>query len=313
MRRNRETPVARNRRVAGAKTARGHVLDVRVRRSTAQRERNHRVLRTVFGVALWLGVAAGVVYGFQAITNKFFLQNPEYNLRLVETNLDDLMTHDEALRLSGLTLGTNIFRLDLGGAEKAFRQIEQVDAVTIQRDWPATVRIRLTKRVPVAWLAKAGADFSTEHAYLLDDAGRPMKPYRIEPEYWRLPVIFATDPALIRNGDPLAGADLKAALNLLDARVARPNSLLTIRSIDITQGYCLEVTDETKARITFSPKDPGTQLDRVQKLLENCRETGRQLDTVNLIPKKYTPVRFLLVSLQNPPVTPDKPKAKVTN
>lgn len=313
MRKERDIPIARNRRVSGAKSARSHVLDVRVRRSTAQRQRKNRVLRTILGVTLWLGVAAGVVYGFQAVTNKFFLQNPEYNLRVVDTNLDDLMTHDEALRLSGLVLGTNIFRLDLGAAEQAFRRIDQIDTVTIQREWPATVRIHLTKRIPIAWLAKAGDDFSTEHAFLLDAAGRPMKPYRVEPEYWRLPVIFATDPALIRNGDLLATADLKAALDLLAARAARANSLLTIRSIDITQGYCLEVTDETKARITFSPKDPGTQLDRVQKLLENCRETGRQLDTVNLIPKKYTPVRFLLVSLQDPSAALDKPKAKTTN
>ncbi len=299
MRRDPSLP-PRNRRVTASRTPREHQLDVRVRQSTARRQRKNRALGIVFGFLLWTGVASGAVYGFHAITQKFFLQNPEYNLRVVDTQLDDLMTKDEALRLSGLELGKNIFTIDLGAAERAFRKIDQISTVTIQRDWPDTVTIKLTKRVPVAWLARAGENFSTDSALLLDAQGSPMRPYRIEPEYWRLPVILASDPALIQKGDILAFADLKAALDLLAARAARPDSLLNIRSIDITRAYALEVTDETNAKLTFSPQDPGTQIDRVQKLLENCRETGRQLDTVNLIPKKYTPVRFMLVSLQEP-------------
>jgi cell division protein FtsQ len=298
MKRRVETPPPRNRRTP-ARSSRSQLLDVRVRQSTARRQRKSRVFGVVFGVTLWVGIAVGAVYGFREITNRFFLQNPEYNLRVVDAQLDDLMSKDEALRLSGLTLGTNIFRLDLGAAEQAFRKIDQIKTVTIERDWPDTIRIKLTKRVPVAWLAKAGDNFSADRALLLDTDGGTMKPYRVEPEYWRMPVIFATDPALIQQGDVLAVADLKSALDLLTARAARPNSLLSIRSIDITKGYALEVIDASKAKLTFSPQDPGTQLDRVQKLLENCRETGRQLDTVNLIPKKYTPVRFMLVSLQD--------------
>jgi hypothetical protein len=224
------------------------------------------------------------------------------------------MTTEEALHISGFKLGENIFRLDLGAAEKAFRKIDQIATITIQRDWPATVRIKLTKREPVAWLARAGVDFSTDTALLLDASGSTMRPYRVEPEYWRLPVILASDPDLIQQGDRLAIADLKAALALIAARAARPDSLLEIRAIDITRGYAFEVTDANKAKLTFSPQDPGTQIDRVQKLLENCRETGRQLDTLNLIPKKYTPVRFMLLSLQEPPPSAiEKPNRKVRN
>ncbi len=306
----RDPKPTRNRRAPVARSSRDHLLDVRVRRSTAQRQRKSRVWRVMFGVTLWIAVAVGLVSGFRAVTNKFFLQNPEYNLRVVETDLDDLMTHDEAIRLSGLTMGANVFRLDLGAAERAFRGIDQIDTVSIQRNWPDTVRIRLRKRVPIAWLARAGADFSTDRALLLDAAGRTMKPYRVESAYWRLPVIFATDPDLIARGDLLAVADLHAALDLLTARAQRPQSLLNIRSIDITQGYALEVVDDSRAHLTFSPRDPGAQLDRVRKLLENCRETGRQLDTVNLIPKKYTPVRFMLVSLQGPPAPTGSSKPK---
>lgn len=315
MKRRAEIPLPRNRR-APARSSRAQLLDVRVRQSTARRQRKSRVFGVVFGILLWVSVAAGAVYGFREITNRFFLQNPEYNLRVVDAQLDDLMSKDDALRVSGLTPGTNIFRLDLGVAEQAFRKIDQVDTVTIQRDWPDTVRITVTKRIPVAWLAKAGDNFSADRALLLDAAGGAFKPYRVEPEYWRLPVIFAPDPTLVQSGDILAAADLKAALDLLAARAVRPSSLLSIRSIDISKAYALEVTDANKAKLIFSPENPGIQIDRVQKLLENCRETGRQLDTVNLIPKKYTPVRFMLVSLQDDaekPAADAKPNRKLKN
>ena len=302
-----------NRRIPPARQTRGHVLDVRVRRATARRERKHRVLRAVAGVTLWLSLAAGLAYGFHEITQRFFLQNPEYNLRVVDTELDGLLTPEEVIRLTGLRPGTNIFRLDLAGAERALRAIDQIATASVQRDWPDTVRITITKRHPVAWLTAAGRDFAAEEARLLDADGRTMRPYRIEPEYWRLPVIFAQDPALIEQGDPLATADLRAALDLLAARADRPDHLLEIRSIDITKGFALTVTDANKARLVFAPEDPGDQLDRVQKLLENCQETGRQLDSVNLIPKKYTPVRFMLVSLPEPPLESAQPRRKAAN
>ncbi len=299
-----------NRRASGPRASREILLDVRVRRATARRQRKHRALRLFLGVTLWLTVAGGTIYGFHAVTQKFFLQNPEYNLRVIEADLDGLMSRDEALLLTGLHPGTNIFQLDLAAAERGLRAIDQVETISIRRDWPDTVRITLTKRHPVAWLAPAGRDFSADTALLLDAAGRTMRPYRIEPEYWRLPVIFAPDPALIQNQDPLATADLRAALDLLAARAQRPDHLLEVHSMDITKGFAITVTDAAKSRLVFSPEDPGEQLDRLQKLLENCRDTGRQLDSVNLIPKKYTPVRFLLVAGPEPALEPAKTRSK---
>jgi len=299
--------VAGSRKVNSRRQTRGeHLLDVRVRRSTAQRQRRHRNVRLVFGVILWVGIAAGAVFGFHAIVNKFFLQNPEYNLRVVDADLDDLMSHDEAMHLAGLTLGKNIFRIDLGAAESAFRKIDQIDTVSIQRDWPDRIVIKITKRIPIAWLARAGAgDISPAADLLLDTAGRTMKPYRVEPDYWRLPIIYATDPSLIQKGDILATADLQAALDLLAERARQTDSLLQINSIDITKGYAMDVVDANHAHFTFTPQDPAPQLKRLQKLLVSCRDTGRKIESVNLIPKKYTPVRFLLVSVQTAKPTED--------
>jgi cell division protein FtsQ len=286
-----------------------HLLDVRVRRSTAKRQRRSRVLRTIFAFTVWIGLAVGAGYGFHAIVNKFFLRNPEYNLRVVDAELDGLMTKEEAMRITGIELGKNIFRIDLAAAERELEKIEQVDKVSLQRDWPNRIAIRVTKRVPVAWLARAGAQ-DDGHSLLLDAQGGVMKPYRVEPEYWHLPVVFAPDPELIRKGDRLAVSDLEAALELLDARAKQPDSLLKIASIDISKGYALEVVDADKARISFRPEDPASQLGRLQKLLVSCRDTGRKLESVNLIPRKYTPVRFVMASAAETPAPKPTPAKK---
>lgn len=286
-----------------------HLLDVRVRRSTAKRQRRHRVAKTVFAFTVWIGLAAGAGFGFHAVVNKFFLQNPEYNLRVVETDLDGLMTRDEAMQIAGIQTGKNIFRIDLGAAERQLQKIEQIDKVVIERDWPDRLSIRITKRVPVAWLARSGND-EDSHALLLDAQGRTMKPYRIETEYWHLPVIYAPDIERIQKKDLLATADLQAALDLLAARARQSDSLLAIASIDISKGYALEIVDADKAHITFSPENPEAQLERLQKLLVSCRDTGRKLESVNLIPKKYTPVRFLFAASDETPAPEPTPAKK---
>jgi hypothetical protein len=298
---------AKNRRPSKDASSRDHLLDVRVRRSTAKRQRRHRTLRLVFGVTLWVSLAAGAVFGFHEIVDKFFLRNPEYNLRVVDAELDGLMSREEAMQIADIQPGKNIFLIDLGEAERALQKIDQINTVTLQRDWPDKITIRITKRIPIAWLAHAGAgDLSSDRSLLLDAKGHTMRPYRVEPEYWRLPVIYAPDPGLIQTGDILAVADLQAALDLLAERAKEPDSLLDIGSIDITKGYALEVIDQDKAHYTFAPQDPATQLKRVQKLLVNCRDTGRQIESVNLIPKKYTPVRFLLASAPAASTTQDR-------
>ncbi len=305
-RRTAATPPTRtppNRRAARprAQRTRNHLLDVKVRRSTATRARNRRVTAFIVRLVLVLAVGAAAYFGFIAITDKFFLTNPEYNLTHVEADLDGLMSRDEVLAITGITLGTNIFKLDIGDAEKRLRAIDQIDTVRIERHWPGSLTIHATKRIPVAWLARTNTDaFSADNALLVDAAGFTIRPYRIEPEHWHLPIIYCADPTRIAERDPLAVSDLHSALDLISVNEQTPDSLLAIRSLDISRGYAIQVTNEANAHITFAPKNPIEQLERLQRLLAHCAETGRQLESVNLIPTKYTPVQFVMAANATP-------------
>ncbi len=297
-----KTPPNRRASRPRAQRASNHLLDVKVRRSTATRARNRRITRFVVRLTLLVTIGAAAYFGFVAVTDKFFLSNPEYDLRTVDADTGGLMSTDEVLKISGIQLGTNIFKIDIGAAERALRAIDQLDSVRIERHWPDNLSIIATKRHPVAWLARKNSDaFSADNALLVDHAGLTIRPYRIESDYWQLPIIYCSDPDLIKSREPLAVSDLEAALDIISVNGQTPNSLLQIRSLDITRGYAVEVTNEANAHILFAPKNPIEQIDRLQKLLAHCAETGRQLESVNLIPTKYTPVQFVLAANATPP------------
>jgi hypothetical protein len=67
---------------------------------------------------------------------------------------------------------------------------------------------------------------------------------------------------------------------------------MTIRSLDLSREYCAVVTDDTGAHYTFGEENLSAQLERLQKLVAHCQETGRQIEAANLILEHNTPVTF---------------------
>ena len=81
-------------------------------RSTARRRRRAIIFRWVSNVLLVGAVGAGSFFGLQAALDKFFFKNPEYTLRRISFELDEILTRDEALAVTGLREGVNIFSVD---------------------------------------------------------------------------------------------------------------------------------------------------------------------------------------------------------
>jgi hypothetical protein len=86
--------------------------------------------------------------------------------------------------------------------------------------------------------------------------------------------------------------------------------MLHIRTIDISRGYCIEVVNDGNARILFATSDFEEQLARLQQLLAHCDESGRALESVNLMVKRNTPVTFV-ASATPPPEDPAASAAAV--
>ncbi|MCX6970075.1 MAG: FtsQ-type POTRA domain-containing protein [Verrucomicrobia bacterium] len=279
-----------------------HLLNVKVRAVTARRQRRQKVsslfwmsaLLVIICVTAWLGIATAL--------DKFFFSNSEYTLKHVTLELDGVMTREEALEETGIREGENIFRVDLSNAERALRAVPQVGDVCIERHLPDQISITVTARDPVAWVAPLEKDadpFDPEKSLLVDETGYLMKPRIIQPEFYHLPVIYGVQSDNIRDGEPLHNEDLHRALALLDEVARHPECLLNIRTMNISKGYCVDVVSDRNARVTFSTEEYSEQLARLRQLLEHCRDSGRELDSVNLMVKRNTPVTFVMA----PPAT----------
>jgi cell division septal protein FtsQ len=280
------------------------LLNVRIRATTARRKRQEIAAKlSLLGivVALLCGVAW---YGTNKALDKFFYCNPAYNLRELNLELDDVITGEDLVARTGIEIGENIFGIDLAATEKSLRSIPMVKDVFTERILPSTVKITLTSRVPVAWVSPAtdpSTPYDPANMELVDASGFLMKPLLVTTSQHQLPVIYGVNSSEIGDRESLHNDDLKKALTLLSIARTSVDSLLVIRSLNISKGYCIDAITDQNAHIKFASDDFATQLEKLRRLLEHCRETGRQLESVNLMAKKNTPVKFVMAALTPPP------------
>jgi cell division septal protein FtsQ len=251
-----------------------------------------------------VAVACGLIwFGLNKALDKFFFSNPAYNLCELELELDGVMTQEDLLAETGIQSGDNIFRIDIAGIDHKLREIPMVADVSIERIMPGRIEIALTRRIPVAWVSKS-SDSSVEYdpssMLLVDDSGFLMKPRLLQQEYHQLPIIYGVKVEKIQEGSLLEGDDLKNALTLLREARDQEKSLLVIRSLNISKGYCIDALTDQNARVKFASGDFPTQLMKLQRLLEHCRDTGREIESVNLMVAKNTPVKFVMAAPPEP-------------
>ena len=302
-----------NRRKSGRMASRQHLLELNVRTASIKRQR-----RSKLGGLLWKVSAVVIVVALGALAirlacRKFFFNNSEYSLRHLETNLHDVMTEQELVALTGFTPGSNLFLLDLEQANRKLAALPEVRSVSIERRLPDTLEVGIQRRVPLFMLASSGEGeagaasaetFVPGKSLLCDRDGMLMQPNRLSDEFLHLPVLTGIDLSRAAPGKKLEGERFESAVTLAEALSEIPEEGIQIRSVDVSKPYAVIVTDTSNARFTFGNKDLPGQLERLRKLLAHCHESGRKIETANLMIQRNTPVTFVL--------TPENRGQKIT-
>jgi cell division protein FtsQ len=109
-------------------------------------------------------VAASVLLAVVLIVVAAFC-TPLLGVRSVVVTGTRNLTSDQVLAAAAVRPGTPMLRLDVGGIEARVRQLPRVFQVGVFREWPATVRIDVTERDPVGYLAVPGG------IHLVDSTG----------------------------------------------------------------------------------------------------------------------------------------------
>lgn len=283
----------RNQRISsGRQRKQQHLLDVKIRVGK-ERQRRYRVIAGfIFKTILLVALIGGVWFGGREGLRRYFWENPDYFVRDPLVKTDGTLTIEQVLTAAGVVEGRNIFTVDLGKARAALEKLPQVESVEVLRTLPNHLAINIIERRPIAWvtLKKEEDPTTSERAFLIDARSVVLRSRVLLPEYYHLPIISGVQTENLVPGQRVKAFDVQAALELV--RLNAASTRFQVRNIDLAKGYCLVVTDQRRAKITFGFDRIDTQLARLNRLLDVIEPTQQEIQTVNLIPERNVPVTF---------------------
>ncbi len=290
--------VVRNERLSTSRQRKQqHLLDVKVRSRKAAQQRTHKFVNALCRTFLIGGALAGIAYGARVGLKRFLWENPDYRLSDIEITDDgNSVSRDQLLKVSGIREGMNIFCINLTQAREKLAEIPQIEHVEVEREVPGKIAITISERKPIAWLAAKNDDDPSATGCLVDRKGVLIKPKSHPAEYSHLPIIYRAPGGMdaFQGGQTVNDFDVRSALDLIQLNTdSSVQTRFQIRSIDLSTGYCMVVTDQNRARITFGFDRLDTQLDRLGVLLDDVDQKKKELQTVNLMVAHNMPVTFV--------------------
>jgi cell division septal protein FtsQ len=283
-----------------------------VRSRKAVAHRNRRVLIVFSKLAITIALIAGIYIGARFATKRFFLDNPDYKLSDIEVQTDGTLQREQILGIADIREGENIFRVNLARVHARLRDLPQVDEVEVVRKLPAEIDIRVVERKPIAWITserEIADPFASDAAFLVDLRGVLMKEKKLLPEYLGLPVILGCTSDSLEAGKIVESPEAKAALELLQLSTRSfMQTRFQIREIDVSNGYCMVVTDKNHSKVSFAFDNLDAQLQRLEQFLIYSDDAHREIATVNLLVQRNIPVTFTkpAVEVINETVQPDE-------
>ncbi len=298
----------RNQRISSSKQRQQqHVLDVKVRVGMVRERRFRAVAGFICKAVLYVSLAGGAWLGGKEALRVWVWENPEYFVREPRVTTDGTLTREQVLTAADLLQERNIFTIDLGRVRAAVGKLPQVESAEVQRTLPNRIAINITERRPIAWviLRKEEDPTTSERSFLIDARSIVMRSRVLLPHYYHLPIISGVETENLVAGQRVSNFGVRAALELV--RLNADSTRFQVRNIDISKGYCLVVTDQRRARITFGFSDLDGQLARLNQLLDAIEPTRREIRTINLIPVRNVPVTFYDPAVDPPEEEPPTP------
>jgi cell division protein FtsQ len=283
------------------------LLEVSSRPEREHRRQLPRNIGPVFKGFLLVALIIGGVLGSRILIQKWIWENPTYALDDIRVTTDGLLTRAQVLEITEIQDGQNIFTVDLVKARKALDLLPQVERVELRRVLPSRIDVRISERQPIAWVAPSGdTELGVDgRAFLVDTRGFVMRTRKVLPEHFALPVITGVVMEDVAPGQKLPTAEAFSAVELI--KLSAEDLRWQPRVVDVSKGYCLLVTDQRKAKVTFGFDNIEGQLSRLRQIIDYVEPTQREFQSVNLMLERSVPIVFAAPPV---PVAPNPdPKA----
>lgn len=96
-----------------------------------------------------IGLSLFLLFSF-ALSLYFFINSAFFALKKIEVSGCNTVPQEEIIKLSGVALGTNLFKVDVRNAIAKIEMQPVVKTVTISRKLPHTLVLHITERTPAA-------------------------------------------------------------------------------------------------------------------------------------------------------------------
>lgn len=198
-----------------------------------------------FSVALGLFVLLLSIYAL--------LQSPLFELRTVEISGGERVTAADILSATGLSLGTNLFSIDLRQVAAVLQREPIVKDVVLQRRFPGTLVVNLKERTPIVYLT------AENYLWVIDREGIAL--FRTQELSLSLPLVTLDPSVDVNAGERLNAPSLQAALGFVSSL-----SLKTLAEISEVHGSTEGLTAYTRSGIAVDLGSGGDMAEKARVL-----------------------------------------------
>ena len=225
-----------------------------------------------------IGLGIFLLFCF-ALSSYFFINSAFFNVKKIEVSGCQTVSEEQVTDLSGLAVGTNLFKIDARGAISKIAMHPMIKTVQVSRKIPHTVVLKVTERTPAALVV--GND-----SYLaVDIEGIYLK--RVDDLLnLHLPVVSGLSiEESVSPGANLTTSGLHAALQLIE--LMDSTFLENVAEIKAASPYSLTLKMLQGVEIRFGePEEIERKLQLIQELLIKNGEVIND-QTVEYIDLRY--------------------------
>jgi cell division septal protein FtsQ len=300
------------RKYQNRRLGRVQVLDVKLRSSQVLAARARMT-------AVALSVAFGTVFGLYLLwrtgdwaLNHFVYENKSFAIQQIDVQTDGVISPDQLRRWSAVRPGANLLALDLARVKRDLELVPMVQAASVERILPNTLRIRVTERQPVAQInvprPRDGSSLELV-IFQVDADGYVMLP--LDPRQRavplnqaddQLPVISGLNTSELQPGRKIESAQLHSALDLIAAFESSPMAgQVDLTRVDVSAPGVLTAMTSQGSEVVFGLENFDRQLLRWQKVHEECRRYNKTIATLDLAVVENTPLRMQDAGIVPPP------------
>lgn len=240
-----------------------------------------KTARVMLVVLAAVAVGAGGGYGARSIYDGL-LSSDLFAIKSIEVSGGKRLSREKILSLAGIREGQNIFRVD---AEQAVNQIAShpwVKGVTVRRQFPDRVIIRVVEREAQSLVRKSGL-------WLMDETGVAFKPVQTGD-----PI----DMPVITGPGEIEGEREKEMMQRALAHIERAENSDLLPAAQISEiiisplGRITLFTTGALERVDFGKKDIDSQWAMLEAVLADVKRSGLEVVSVNLNHTRGAAVRI---------------------